>query len=442
MNEAAPVPKVVDLQATSNSGDNSQEYYFYCNRSDDGTNITLPYNEYSGNNNVPVVIDNLCDYAIAGTYKPKILVRRTSDGALAQDHATVTVSGIAPPVITVTMSASPDTGVETVNSILTAIATTDDPLQTFNYSIWYNCANTTTSVQTANTACGTLTAPPVGTCIETVDIGYKCDGIFDTEIIQSHTYSSPATYRPKVILEQGTATNVQSQDTVTVSPDTAPVASNVTVDAGDYCTSTMRVISWNYDDADDVPLGTDPQFKYQIQVDDNAGFASPEIDQTFNSDSTSFTASGLDFNMTYYARVKVWDTLGNQESAWSNPPNNPNNTFTTPTHAYPSPDFSWIPSNPKINQLITFDAGDTRYYGTIPLYGWEFMRGDDYCIVPDECTKSSAGGEITTNTFKTTDTFKILLTATDDVGSCTITPPKTINLRGLRLPQWKEISPR
>jgi len=61
-------------------------YTFYCNRSDDGTNITLPYDyKKDGTFDNPLTIIDICDYSSPGTYTAKVIVER---GSLAREART------------------------------------------------------------------------------------------------------------------------------------------------------------------------------------------------------------------------------------------------------------------------------------------------------------------------------------------------------------------
>lgn len=108
-------------------------------------------------------------------------------------------------------------------------------------------------------------------------------------------------------------TNSINQLTVTV-PNATPAPSNVTVTEPNYCASSpAATVSWTYSDPDG-----DPQSAYQAQIDDQPSFSSPEIDTgKVTSASTSvFLGQGiLQFNATYQARVRVWDSKG-AVSSW------------------------------------------------------------------------------------------------------------------------------
>lgn len=92
------------------------------------------------------------------------------------------------------------------------------------------------------------------------------------------------------------------------APNATPLPSNVTATEPNYCSSGPAItVSWTYSD----PNG-DPQSAYQVQVDDSgASFNSPEVDtgKTLSSSTAVFLGQGiLQFNATYSARIRVWDS--------------------------------------------------------------------------------------------------------------------------------------
>jgi len=384
-----------------------------------GTDVTIE----AGNYSVDEVDDLGYDKSLSADCSGTIAIGETKT-------CTITNDDVPPPIIDVVMSAEPDSGIQTIDSVLTATATSNDTSDTFNYSIWFDCNDDTTSVDTANTACGTLDAPNAGECLETPDIGYKCDGISPDILEESitHTYTGAGTYHPKVILEQDGATPVESRAPVTLTGDTPPDKPVVTLTAGDYCTTPGEMISWTYSDADDDPIGTDPQSQYQVQVDDQSSFTSPFIDETISGNSTSYFATGLDFNTTYYVRVAVWDTLGDLQSGWSATKN-----FTTPLHAYPQTDFT-PPNKPHVNQSVPF-VDTTIFDPESADLSWSWI----FCTA-GECLKPTASSQDVMNTFYIKKTYTVTLTATDDAGSCALSHPVTVTDQ--RLPGWREVSPK
>ena len=179
-------------------------------------------------------------------------------------------------------------------------------------------------------------------------------------------------------------------------------------------------VSWQFTH----PEG-DSQSAYQVQIDNNPDFSSPEVDSgKINSSSNSYAtlAGKLSWNTTYYWRLKVWDSNG-LSSDWILGP-----SFNTPKHAYPSINFSWSPSKPTVKEVVQFVDQSEVYNAKKISWYWTFQDGN-----PSFSTQQNP-----TTTFSSTGPKKVTLKVTDSDGySCT--DSKTVQI-SLPLPQWKEIS--
>jgi len=201
-----------------------------------------------------------------------------------------------------------------------------------------------------------------------------------------------------------------------------PSAINLLVTEADYCGAPYPpiILSWQFSD----PNPGDTQSAYQVQVDNQSWFPSPEVDSgKVNSSHNEYAPIGLSFNTTYYWRVRVWD---NQDtvSAWSVGP-----SFTTDLHPYPDPDFSWSPPYPTANELIQFIDQTICYDtdATCNLWFWNFGDGN------------STTTQNPTHSYLETGTYTVTLEVTDGTGyTCSIS--KALNVE-LPLPEWKEIPP-
>ena len=181
-------------------------------------------------------------------------------------------------------------------------------------------------------------------------------------------------------------------------------------------------ISWTFTDPD----SGDTQSAYQVQVDNNSNFSSPEDDSgKVNSSSNSYVTplGKLAYNTTYYWRLMVWDSK-DLASSWISGP-----SFTTPKHAYPTIDFSWTPQEPSVDELVQFTDQSTVYGGATKVsWSWTFQDGN-----PSGSSKQNA-----TTTFTSTGPKTVTLRVTDSDGfSCP--GQKTVNAQ-MPLPEWKEVA--
>lgn len=207
----------------------------------------------------------------------------------------------------------------------------------------------------------------------------------------------------------------------------------------DYCLDSRNpTLNWVFSD----PNPGDSQSAYQIQIDNNSNFSSPEIDtgKVFSS-SNSYHPTGttLNWNTKYYWRVMVWDSH-DAPSVWSN-----TNNFTTPLHSYPRPDFSWSPDSPSAMEPVQFTDKSTCYddvitgsdcssdTGFIDSFKWTIPKTQyaDPLISFEENPVA---------TFSEEGNWNVTLEVTDSDGfMCPKT--QTVNVSE-PLPWWKEIIPR
>ena len=207
-----------------------------------------------------------------------------------------------------------------------------------------------------------------------------------------------------------------------IKTESYPSLTNLNVSQPDYCVSgPAAVFSWTFSD----PVGT--QSAYQVQVDNDSNFSSPEDDsgKVFSDSNSYATPLGkLQYNKTYYWRAKVWDSV-NIESDWENGP-----SFTTPKHTYPFIDFSWAPLNPDINENTLFTDQSTVYGGAAKAsWLWTFQNAS-----PDSSSQQNP-----TVKFSSVGLKPVTLTVTDSDGlSCL--GSKTADVK-FPLPEWREIAP-
>jgi len=192
----------------------------------------------------------------------------------------------------------------------------------------------------------------------------------------------------------------------------------------DYCgvTSYPAVrVRWQFQDPGDS------QSAYQVQIDNNSNFSSPENDSgQVLSANLAYTPSNLSFGASYYWRVKVWDSKG-QSSVWKD-----GSSFATISHAYPKPNFSWAPLSPNAGELIQF-ADQTTYYGGFVGQSWVWDFGDS----------QTSSVQNPTHSYLAPGTYQVLLGVCDNSGQCCngANGKQNIIQTFSPLPDWKEVAP-
>ena len=206
--------------------------------------ITIPYNTgttiewTSGGDTRGVTCVASGDWngtkAANGTYATGNLVANKTYGIscsnpVSSQYDSMSVSVGTPPTLSVSISPSPTSGNSPLNDIL--IATVGGTAAgTINYNFWYNCTNTSVIVSSAEQACGPLPVGTSGTCAYN-SIGARCQGVYPNPLAVSAQYtctSGTCTYKPKVIVERGSASPAQAIGTVNVT--VAPVTASCSVD--------------------------------------------------------------------------------------------------------------------------------------------------------------------------------------------------------------------
>ena len=138
-----------------------------------------------------------------------------TNGSPAQNSVTVNVGGAG---LSVALAVAPNSGVAPLAVNLSA-AVSGSATGTINYSFWWDCGNSTTSVSNASSACGSLPSPSQGSCSGNSS-GFKCNGVSGTSQSASTTYTASGTKVAKVIVERGSASPAQAQTNVVVSVTT------------------------------------------------------------------------------------------------------------------------------------------------------------------------------------------------------------------------------
>lgn len=228
------------------------------------------------------------------------------------------------------------------------------------------------------------------------------------------------------------------------------VTTNV-VTPPNYCLSSpgATLFTWSVSGSD--------QSYFQLQIDNNSSFASPEIDScTYPAPpgtcvAGSFTTSayspmtGLAYSATpYYWRVKVWSDSGS-DSGWINGP-----SFSVPKHQYPDNEFLELlagnafnisPSEPSANEPFNITNNSS-------CYGIDNLPNNDssYCswvwnFTPDGNPLISSEREPAGVVFESEGTGKTITLTMSDTDGYTCVANKNIDV-SLPFPEWREITPR
>lgn len=236
--------------------------------------------------------------------------------------------------------------------------------------------------------------------------------------------------------------------TVNYTASSIPVTSDVSVVLPDYCkVGPSATIGWNYSD-----LSGSPQSAYQVQIDNNGSFSSPEVDSgkiICQNCRSYFSGTGiLQFNTTYNARVRTWN--GNDiPSLWQEATScngdgcigGGSGDWKTPRHAYPNVnppyDFTYSPSNPSANSPVQFT--DNTLFDPISI-----TRAWSWLFVPAGGGSGSSSSQNPIYTFNRDGIYTVTERVRDDAvpaGKYCIGPDKIVNVKK-PIPIWKEIAPR
>jgi len=236
----------------------------------------------------------------------------------------------------------------------------------------------------------------------------------------------------------------------------------------------------------------EPQLSFELQIDDDSGFESPEVDRLFtglDNPSGTVNTQGVDvryipsadycddngkslpnpilntcgyinYSTYYYWRVRVQEHNTGLWSDWiyyNEDQGESGATDASPGihYIYPSlhPDpwvnFGYAPSNPNVGQDVTFLSDSASnpsicyrvsgnninaYFCDEQTSGWLWNFGDNQ-------TSTAIG--YTTHSYAYPNTYSVTLSITDDEGvTCQATHGVPVTAEGSgQLPNWREVSP-
>ncbi|MDD5032768.1 MAG: PKD domain-containing protein [Candidatus Pacebacteria bacterium] len=221
-----------------------------------------------------------------------------------------------------------------------------------------------------------------------------------------------------------------------VPPSGDPEATDLSVSEpgpDTYCNIARHTFSWTYSD----PLEK-AESRFQMQVDNNSDFLSPEVDR--NQSGLSYPSPTINtqqvlvidvpesdklvYGETYNWRVKVYnDDNGHSDWIVGTP-------FTTDYVEYPTVVYTWLPFKPNEDDVVQFTDSSTVTEGASTTERvWEFQDGS-----PGTSVEQSP-----MTTFLSQGSKQVSLRITDSNGkSCTLL--STVEVKW-PLPNWKEILP-
>lgn len=160
---------------------------------------------------------------------------------------------------------------------------------------------------------------------------------------------------------------------VTVSLPNRPVAtpSNGEGVTASSITTSSALLSWG---APDDNGGADVD-EYELQVSTGSGFSSPAYDVTFSeTGSASHTATGLNANTTYYARVRAHNSAG-----WGDWTSSTACKFTTSAGTPSTPLSLAYSTRSQTTMTVTWRASSTNGGGSI-TYTVECSPASDFSV--------------------------------------------------------------
>lgn len=228
-------------------------YTFYCNRSDNGTNITSGYATKKDGVSAETQTSTDCNYTGAGTYRAKVIVER--GGTAAQAQLVITATTITMLAVS-SLALTPNSGLEPINNVVLKAVISGAATGRINYYFWCSRSDGNTTI--------------------TSDYDYQ---VMDTEQTTVTTpalcnYTGTTTRYAKVIVErQGfraqrqtgiTPTSRDLNATLTATPNsgTLTLASTIRATVGGEGTGTINYTF--YCNRSDTGTNITPGYNFKI----------------------------------------------------------------------------------------------------------------------------------------------------------------------------------
>lgn len=201
----APLENVSLTAVATGNSTGALKYTFYCNRSDNGTNITDGSSAiFSNVSETTKTTAPICSYKEAGTYIAKVIIERTGVDPV---EARSTIQVNPKPTLSSTLSASPASGTAPLDINLTASAG-GTATGSVNYTFYCNRSDDGVDIKS----------------------GYesKYDGVNSNSQLAKCSYKNPGTYTAKVVIERDGAPaatakmNIVARSNVTASLSVDP----------------------------------------------------------------------------------------------------------------------------------------------------------------------------------------------------------------------------
>ncbi len=262
--------------------------------------------------------------------------------------------------LSVNLTANPATGSAPLTTNLTATIS-GTASGTINYSFWWNCTDSGTSVSTVEATCGSLSS----SCTSTTT-GFKCDSQAQTSYSVSNTYSFPQPYTAKVIVERGSAPPAESRVTITARP-----VPTVTVQPLSNFITTAQQLAISVTVSPIVPYAT-PTGTVTVTI---GGFTSAAANLNSGS-ATVYIQAGTLAVGTYtptanYSGNSTYDSVSGSATS---PVTVTTAGKTTPTVTV-SPSQSSIPSGQSLSVTVTVAGSPTPTGSVILLAGTGSLSG-------------------------------------------------------------------